>query len=522
MLKKILIAISYVAMITYVHAQESVNIGIYQNEPKIFMDSKNKPSGFFIDILDEIALRESWKLNYIPCVWSECLNMLEDGKIDIMPDVAYSVEREQKFLFSKEAVISSWSVLYGHKKAKIDSIFSLQDKRIAVLKGSIQSSAIKKLLNSFNIKPAAYKEVSDFKEAFELLAHHEVDCVITNRFYELNHNLGTDTVRTNILIEPSMLKYAFAPFRSDLADAVDYHLKEFKKNQESVFYQAEEKWITPKVSTEVPIWLVWASIGSIFVILILVLLVIIFRKMVIKKSEELLQKEEIMLMQSRQASMGEMINMIAHQWRQPLSVISMDANNIRASIELQEEIRHQELKKSMQNISDQVQYLSNTIDDFRNFFKPNKTKIKTHISHVINNLEKIISKSLQDNNIELIIKYKTDYSLNTYPNELLQVLLNIINNAKDILIDQKVANSKITVITLETEDSYSIEICDNGGGIPKDLMSKIGEQYFTTKADKGTGLGLYMSITIIKKHLNGSLTWNNRDDGACFTISLFK
>lgn len=244
--------------------------------------------------------------------------------------------------------------------------------------------------------------------------------------------------------------------------------------------------------------------------------------MVIKKSEELLQKEEIMLMQSRQASMGEMINMIAHQWRQPLSVISMDANNIRASIELQEEIRHQELKKSMQNISDQVQYLSNTIDDFRNFFKPNKTKIKTHISHVINNLEKIISKSLQDNNIELIIKYKTDYSLNTYPNELLQVLLNIINNAKDILIDQKVANSKITVITLETEDSYSIEICDNGGGIPKDLMSKIGEQYFTTKADKGTGLGLYMSITIIKKHLNGSLTWNNRDDGACFTISLFK
>lgn len=152
------------------------------------------------------------------------------------------------------------------------------------------------------------------------------------------------------------------------------------------------------MSTEVPVWLVWASIGSIFVILILVLLVIIFRKMVIKKSEELLQKEEIMLMQSRQASMGEMINMIAHQWRQPLSVISMDANNIRASIELQEEIRHQELKKSMQNISDQVQYLSNTIDDFRNFFKPNKTKIKTHISHVINNLEKIISKSLQDQN----------------------------------------------------------------------------------------------------------------------------
>lgn len=521
-MKKLLVFIAYLFMVTYLHAQETVHVGIYQNEPKIFMDSKNKPSGFFIDILDEIALKENWKINYTPCAWSECLNMLKYGKIDIMPDVAYTVKREQEFLFSKEAVLSSWSVLYRRKDVKIDSIFTLEDKKIAVLKGSIQSSAIKKLLTSFNVTSADYVEVLDIEKAFKLLGHNEVDCVITNRFYELNHDLGKNTVKTNIVIKPSMLKYAFSPSRSDLADAVDCNLKEFKKNHGSIFYESKEKWITPKILTEIPSWLLWTSMGGILVILMLVFFVVIFKKMVMKKSIELLQKEEIMLMQSRQASMGEMISMIAHQWRQPLSVISMSTNNIKASIALEEEISNQELEKLMQNISDEVEHLSKTIDDFRNFFKPNKIKIETYISKVVDNATKIIGKSLQNNNIELIIKYEIDYSLKTYPNELLQVLLNIINNAKDILIEKEVSNPKITIIALETENSYIIEIYDNGGGIPKDLITKIGKQYFTTKADQGTGLGLYMSIAIIEKHLNGSLRWKNTDDGVCFRISIPK
>lgn len=522
MLKNLLIFIGYFVMLTYSHAQEAVRVGIYQNEPKIFMDTKNIPSGFFIDILDEIALKENLNINYIPCAWPECLNMLKDGKIDIMPDVAYSGQREQEFLFSKESVLSSWSILYRQKNVKIDSILNLQGKKIAVLKDSIQSSAIKELLTGFSITGVTYVEVLDFEEAFSLLGHNEVDCVITNRFYELNHDLGTNTVKTNIVIKPSMLKYAFSPSRSDLVNLVDYHLKEFKKNPKSIFYKAKEKWITPKVLTEIPNWLMWASLGSILIIFILVLLVVTFQKMVRKKSTELVQKEEMMLIQSRQASMGEMISMIAHQWRQPLSVISMDVNNIKASIALEEEISNQDLEKSMQNISSQVEHLSNTIDDFRNFFKPNKTKIEFYISQVVDNARKIIGKSLENNNIKLIIKYENNYLLNTYPNELLQVFLNIINNAKDILIEKKLSYPKITIITLETKDSYSIEIYDNGGGIHKDVINKIGKQYFTTKADKGTGLGLYMSIKIIEKHLNGSLRWKNTDDGVCFTISLFK
>lgn len=522
MLKKIFISLYCFFCLTYLHAQEEVRVGIYENAPKIFIDATGNPSGFFVDILNEIALQEKWHINYIPCTWSECLNMLEEGTIDIMPDVAYSIDREKRFLFSQEAVISSWSVLYKHKDVKIDSLFTLKDKKIAIVKDSIQSDAIKKLLNSFNIQPQDYQEVLNFSEAFERLDKQEVDSVIANRFYELTHTLGTNVVKTNIVVEASMLKYAFSSSKKNLADRVDFYLAGFKKNKSSVFYTAEKKWLTPKASTNIPTWLTWSIAGGIILIFILILLVIIFQKMVTKKTKELLQKEELMIMQSKHAAMGEMIGMIAHQWRQPLSVISMSANNIRLSLELEEDLTPQTILQHLQTVSNQVQHLSNTVDDFRNFFKPDKKMIKMNISQLIDQANRLLASSLKDNNIELVIQNNDDYKIETFGNELLQVILNLVNNAKDVLKQKQIENAKITLVTSQTPESYTISITDNGGGIPENILNKIGKQYFTTKADTGTGLGLYMSITIIEQHLKGSLKWKNTVDGACFTISVFK
>jgi len=113
----------------YSHESETLNVGIYKNPPKIFLDSSNNPSGFFVDILNEIAKRENWKLNYVECQWRECLSMLEEGNLDIMPDVAYSKEREKHFNFNKEVVLSNWSVLFTNKTSKISSILDLDKKK---------------------------------------------------------------------------------------------------------------------------------------------------------------------------------------------------------------------------------------------------------------------------------------------------------------------------------------------------------------------------------------------------------
>lgn len=520
--KKVLLFLIYFIISTTICAQELIKVGIYENAPKLFLNKQNQPSGFFVDILNDIAIKENWKLNYIQCEWSECLAMLEDGKLDIMPDVAYTKQREERFLFSNESVLSSWSVLYKHKNIKIDSILDLKNKKIAVLKDSIQAKSLKKTLDSFDIKPLLYNEVSSFSQAFALLAKGEVDCVSTNRFYELSHPLENNVLKTNIITEPSMIKFGFNSSKKNLAQRVDFHLKQLKEDHTSSYYVAQTKWITPKENFSIPQWVLWVFALSIIIIIFLVILVLIFKKIVYIKTKELLQKEELMIIQSKHAAMGEMVSMITHQWRQPLSVINMSANNIRLSLELKEKITEQQLLEHTQTVADEVKHLSDTIDDFRNFFKPNKNKRKIAISEIINEVKKILEISLRNNNIEFIIHNDENYEIETFTNELLQVVLNIINNAKDILKEKNTPSATITLTTLQTDKSYEIAICDNGGGIPKEIFHSIGKEYFTTKGDNGTGLGLYMSILIVKQHLNGSLKWYNTEDGACFKITIAK
>ena len=237
----------------------------------------------------------------------------------------------------------------------------------------------------------------------------------------------------------------------------------------------------------------------------------------------LAQKEEIMIAQSRHAAMGEMISMIAHQWRQPITVVSMIANNLLADVEL-EDVEPQKVKQSAIKILDQGKHLSQTIDDFKNFFRPNK---KTEISLVNDILEEnfnILGKSLENNNISVNKTYESYTPIETYSRELLQVFINILKNAKEALMENDIKDPIINVTTNEDEDYVYISICDNANGINPDIITKIYDPYFSTKDEKiGTGLGLYMTKTIVEKHLNGNIeAYNREDNGVCFKISLPK
>ena len=238
--------------------------------------------------------------------------------------------------------------------------------------------------------------------------------------------------------------------------------------------------------------------------------------------QELRKKDEIMIAQSRHAAMGEMISMIAHQWRQPLSVIAMSGNNILADIEL-ELLDTQTLKEGIQDILKQTQELSETINDFRNFFKSDKEKQEVLIENVFVEALTMIGKSLQNNTIEVENIFYSTTKVFIYARELKQVFINILNNAKESLQETKQENKKITNKIYETDESIIIEICDNGSGFSKEVIDNIFEPYFSTKKEKnGTGLGLYMSKTIIEEHLKGKLSAKNSADGAVITIQLPK
>ena len=232
------------------------------------------------------------------------------------------------------------------------------------------------------------------------------------------------------------------------------------------------------------------------------------------------EQEDIMIAQSRHAAMGEMISMIAHQWRQPLSIIAMGANNIMADVEL-DTVENKTLKSESEDIVSQTQELSRTIDDFKNFFRPVKDIEEVNPKDIFEEALKVIGKSLENNDIEIITKFNSDRTMQTYSRELMQVFINIIKNAKEALVENKIENKIIVISTQDSLNNIIIKICDNGGGIDNDIIKKVFNPYFTTKDQQnGTGLGLYMSKTIIEKHLNGTLEVKNENGGVCFSIVL--
>ncbi len=232
------------------------------------------------------------------------------------------------------------------------------------------------------------------------------------------------------------------------------------------------------------------------------------------------QQEQLLIQNSKLAAMGEMIGMIAHQWRQPLSSISTLAGNLRVYLDL-DMFEKNQFTELLNDINIHAQYLSNTINDFRHFFKPDNPKDMVVMSQIIEDTLNIIGKSLEYKNVTLIKDYSFSTPILTYPNELMQVFLNLLKNASDAFVDKRVATPQIIIRGFETDDYVKVEIYDNAGGIPEEIIDKVFEPYFSTKGPgTGTGLGLYMSKTIVHEHCRGQLLAHNTKEGACFTIKL--
>jgi PAS domain S-box-containing protein len=241
-----------------------------------------------------------------------------------------------------------------------------------------------------------------------------------------------------------------------------------------------------------------------------------------KESEiNLQQKEQQLIQQSRLAQMGEMISMIAHQWRQPLNAISATTNNLTFKL-MMNDFDNKTFQNEIKLIQEYSQHLSTTIDDFRDFFKEDREKERTTLKDIINSTLDIVKVSVENKNIKIITKFNCDKQIETYTSEIKQVVLNIIKNAEDILLEKEIKNPTITIETsCKDHTNQKLIIKDNAGGIPDDIMDKIFDPYFSTKLEKdGTGLGLYMSKTIIQDHCNGKIKVRNDSNGAVFEITL--
>ncbi len=234
------------------------------------------------------------------------------------------------------------------------------------------------------------------------------------------------------------------------------------------------------------------------------------------------EKDKLMFQQAKLASLGEMLGNIAHQWRQPLMEINSLFLPIEGKIFLDMPLDKEEILETINKLNHITKYMSNTIDDFRDFSATDKEKIRFQLLEQINSTINIISGGLKTHNIKLDIIIQKNPEMIGYKNDYSQVLINIISNAKDVLIQRKIKNPYIKISIFEENENIVTTVEDNAGGIKVNPIEKIFDPFFTYEKVGGSGIGLFMSKLIIEKNMSGKLSVKNSSEGAFFKIIIPK
>ncbi len=279
-------------------ASRTVRVGVYQNEPKVFFDENRQASGLFIELLEKIAAEEGWTLLYVPCAWSDCLQALSNGEIDLMPDVAYSAERDAVYDFHRTPVLESWSRVYAAPQSQIAQIPDLDGKRIVVLRGSIQQSVFEQLMSGFGYE-VELLPADSLEQAFELTASGQADAAIANHLFGDYFYQDYGLSKTAIDFNPTKLYYATAAGRNaELLNAIDLHLDEWIPQKSSTYYTTLGNWTGSQILYRVPPSVFWVLGGIIALLLAAIATASMFRHQVkirtkrLEQSNAELQKSE--------------------------------------------------------------------------------------------------------------------------------------------------------------------------------------------------------------------------------------
>lgn len=270
-----------------VSADTPVKVGIYQNKPKIFTDSEGKAKGFYIDILEYIASKEGWRIEYVPGTWDQCLQRLENGKIDLLPDIAFSEERAKRFDFNQKTVLSNWAVVFTRKDAEIESFADLNGKKIAFMKGGITLEQFKSQIKPFGIDFSVV-ESDDYKGVFKLLHEKKADAGLVNQLFGVRHEKQYNVSRSPIICCPRELRFAVPKNKNPhLIEAVDRHLIALRKDKNSMYYRAWTQWIEKAPLLKLPRWILNGLLFAIGLVILFLVTTVVLRGQVKARTAEL-------------------------------------------------------------------------------------------------------------------------------------------------------------------------------------------------------------------------------------------
>ena len=484
--------------------------------PFIIKDD-NSFSGISVDFLNIITKKLNIGIDIIEArTVAEKRLFLENGKCDIFGIVPTSLSMDKNIIPTR--VLGEDYLVMATKidKPFVYNFKSLKNKKIAIRKGAINiKKYIQKNYPNLEIVESygmGLKEVCDGEVFGTISSSLGMNYSIMHNFREnikIMGKIGDKKIKGSLGVSSN---------KPILLSIINKTIDTITKQQKETILQSWYNVKIDKIISQTSLGKVVYIITIMFIIIILS--IILFRRKINKEVERNRQQQLLMLHQSRLAQMGEMISMIAHQWRQPLNSLSILNQTIILKYKLNK-LDKEYLSYFDTNSQKQIQHMSKTIDDFRDFFKPEKELTKFSLNSTITDTIDMLKPILEKNNIDIIFNQKEELQTTGYKNELGQSILNIINNAKDILIENNIKNKKIDISLIKDKTTITIIIKDNAGGIPTDIIDKVFIPYFSTKSDKnGTGLGLYMTKIIIEEHMNGEITVSNDKDGAVFKIIL--
>jgi signal transduction histidine kinase len=525
-----------------------VTVGVYENAPKIFTSESGKPAGIFIDIIEYIARMEGWSLRYVSGAWGEGLDRLSKGEIDLMPDVAYTAEREKMFSFPKVPALSSWFQVYAPRESKIKSILDLNKKRILVLERSVQEEAFVRLNKGFGLNSSIIS-VPDYKTMFKMVSEGEADAAVTNRFYGMMHARKYGLVDTAVIFEPSDL--FFAATKDDpkhLLDTIDGHLSALKEDHQSAYYSSLKRWTSEEIRFRLPAWLQIAAVVVGVVLFMSLVGSLVLKHQVNARTRELKQVNQELkqvnqemeqriirrtaelaaAMEKAQAAdriKSAFLATMSHELRTPLnSIIGFTGIMLQGLAGPLNE----EQQKQMTMVQKSSRHLLALINDVLDISKIEAGQLDLSITSFdlkssIEKTVKLVSPLAQKKGIDLQLDIsESTGTITTDQRRLEQILLNLLNNA--VKFTEK---GHVHISCRIENDHYLLSFSDTGIGMRPEELPDIFQPFHQidtglARKREGTGLGL----SICKKTLEvmgGSIGAESQwEQGSTFTVCIPK
>jgi len=525
-----------------VHADSRiVRVGVYENAPKVFTAESGKPSGIFIDIIEHIAETEGWDVKYVAGTWTEGLDRLKKGEIDLMPDVAYTAERNKIYSFHKVPVLSSWYQVYAPRGHNIRSILDLNSKRIVVLDRSVQQEAFARLSKGFGLNVTLIP-MEDYKKSFEMVAAGKADAAITNKFYGDMHAKTYGLEDTAVVFEPSDLFFA-APknINTALLDAIDHHLSILKKDPQSLYYASLKHWTSEEISFHFPIWLKITILVIGIALLVSLVGSFVLKHQVNERTRELkeindemeqriIQRTEELAVATEKAQAADRLKSaflaaMSHELRTPLNSIigftGMVLQGLAGPL-------NEEQTKQLGMVRNSAHHLLDLINDVLDISKIEAGQLVLMSDNF--NLKESIEKTIQSvlplaakKNVRLYSEISDNVSeFHGDRRRIEQIMINLLSNAIKF-------TNKGEICLRCFSDNASIVLCvqDTGIGISEENIDIIFDAFRQvdtgiTRVQEGTGLGLNITKKLVEK-MGGSIRVKSEmGKGSTFTVMLPK